>query len=57
MSIFIFLLIVLSIIMSMELIGVEKNEHSLKLENRSRLTVTGVTDTDKFNENSVLLYT
>ena len=35
----------------------EKNEHSLKLENRSRLTVTGVTDTDKFNENSVLLYT
>ena len=41
----------------MELIGMEKNEHSLKLENRSRLTVTGVTDTDKFNENSVLLYT
>lgn len=37
---------------------VDKNaEHSLRLENRSRLTVTGVTDTDKFNESSVLLYT
>ena len=57
MSIFIFLLIVLSINMSMELIGMEKNEHSLMLEYRSRLTVTGVTDTDKFYENSVLLYT
>ena len=33
------------------------NSHSISIENRSRLTVTGVTDTDRFDERSVLLYT
>lgn len=28
----------------------------ISLENRHRLVITGVTDTDKFNENSVMLY-
>ncbi|MBQ5332993.1 MAG: YabP/YqfC family sporulation protein [Oscillospiraceae bacterium] len=32
-------------------------EHSVRLENRSKVVITGVTDTDKFTENSVLLYT
>ncbi|MBP0958198.1 MAG: YabP/YqfC family sporulation protein [Oscillospiraceae bacterium] len=27
------------------------------MENRSKVVITGVTDTDKFTENSVLLYT
>ncbi|MGN0665624.1 MAG: YabP/YqfC family sporulation protein [Huintestinicola sp.] len=38
----------------------EKNQelvHSVSLENRHKLVITGVTDTDKFNERSVLLYT
>lgn len=32
-------------------------QHSVCLDNRRRLVITGVTDTDKFNEGSVLLYT
>ena len=32
-------------------------EHSVRLENRNKVIITGVTDTDKFTENSVLLYT
>lgn len=31
--------------------------HSVSMENRSRVIITGVTDTDKFTENTVLLYT
>ncbi|MCI7767656.1 MAG: YabP/YqfC family sporulation protein [Oscillospiraceae bacterium] len=34
-----------------------QKEHSVRLENRSRAVITGVTDTDKFTENQVLLYT
>lgn len=29
----------------------------ISIEDRSKIVITGVTDTDKFNENSVLLYT
>lgn len=32
-------------------------EQNITLENRSRLVITGVTDTDRFDESSVLLYT
>lgn len=32
-------------------------QQSVYIENRSKITLTGVTDTDKFNENSVQLYT
>lgn len=32
-------------------------EQRLSLENRRRLTISGVTDTDRFDEKSVLLYT
>ncbi|MCM1578355.1 MAG: YabP/YqfC family sporulation protein [Ruminococcus sp.] len=42
----------------------DKNEKSeaetrqdISLANRKRLVITGVTDTDKFDENKVLLYT
>ena len=31
--------------------------HTVNMENRSRVVITGVTDTDKFTESSVLLYT
>lgn len=31
--------------------------HSISLESRSKAVISGVTDTDKFTENSVLLYT
>lgn len=31
--------------------------HSLTLENRRKLTVSGVTDVDNFDENEILLYT
>ncbi|MDD6991412.1 MAG: YabP/YqfC family sporulation protein [Oscillospiraceae bacterium] len=31
--------------------------HTVNMENRSKVVITGVTDTDKFTENSVLLYT
>lgn len=34
-----------------------RKEHSVRLENRSRVIISGVTDTDKFTENQVLLYT
>ena len=34
-----------------------KRTHSLKLENRSGLKLTGVTDVDSFNEESVIAYT
>lgn len=30
---------------------------TVSIENRSKVIITGVTDTDKFNENCVLLYT
>lgn len=33
-----------------------KNQ-SVSIENRSKVIITGVTDTDKFNENCVVLYT
>lgn len=32
-------------------------EHRVNMENRSKVVITGVTDTDKFTESSVLLYT
>lgn len=35
----------------------QTKQHSVYIENRGKITLTGVTDTDKFNENSVLLYT
>lgn len=34
-----------------------EKEQRISLDNRKRLVITGVTDTDKFNESSVLLYT
>ena len=34
-----------------------EQEHSICLDKRSRLVITGVTDTDKFDESTVLLYT
>ncbi len=34
-----------------------KRTHSLKLENRSGLKLTGVTDVESFNEESVMAYT
>ncbi|MDE6593737.1 MAG: YabP/YqfC family sporulation protein [Oscillospiraceae bacterium] len=34
-----------------------ETEQTLKLINRRTLTITGVTDTDKFDEGKVLLYT
>ena len=39
----------------------EKNspqkDHRVSIDNRKKLVITGVTDTDKFDESSVLLYT
>lgn len=32
-------------------------DHSIFAQNREKVTITGVTDTDKFTENTVLLYT
>ncbi|MFT3950573.1 MAG: sporulation protein YabP [Oscillospiraceae bacterium] len=32
-------------------------KHSLVLENRARLVLTGVTDVDNFDESAVMLYT
>lgn len=37
--------------------GQSKKNHSIRIDDRSRMVITGVTDTDKFDENSVLLYT
>lgn len=34
-----------------------KRTHSLKLENRNGLKLTGVTDVDSFNDESVMAYT
>ena len=34
-----------------------ENIHNIILEGRKRLSVSGVTDVDKFDENSVILYT
>lgn len=34
-----------------------RQNHTVNMENRSKVVITGVTDTDKFTENSVLLYT
>ena len=34
-----------------------QGRHSLILENRSGLGISGVTDVDNFDENSILLYT
>ncbi len=34
-----------------------KRTHSLKLENRNGLKLTGVTDVDSFNDESVVAYT
>jgi len=36
---------------------VPKGFHNLSLENRNILTLTGITDVDSFDENSVVLYT
>lgn len=36
---------------------VNEKAHSIIAENRSRISVSGVTDIDSFDENSVLLYT
>ena len=33
-----------------------RREHHVSIDNRKKLFITGVTDTDKFDENSVLLY-
>lgn len=35
----------------------EQREQTISLINRQKLTITGVTDTDKFDEGKVLLYT
>ncbi len=35
----------------------ENTDHRITLDNRKKLVITGVTDTDKFDESSVLLYT
>ncbi|MCM1523888.1 MAG: sporulation protein YabP [Ruminococcus sp.] len=35
----------------------QAKSHSLYIENRKKITLTGVTDTDKFNESCVQLYT
>lgn len=35
----------------------EEKEQNISLTNRERLVITGVTDTDKFDESRVLLYT
>lgn len=32
------------------------SDHRVMIDNRKKLTITGVTDTDKFDEGSVLLY-
>lgn len=40
-----------------EQIQTKEKEQRLTLENRRRLTISGVTDTDRFDEKSVLLYT
>ena len=34
-----------------------ENVHNIIMENRKKLTVSGVTDVDRFDENTVLLYT
>ncbi len=34
-----------------------QGKHSIILENRSRLTLTGVTDVDSFNESCIALFT
>lgn len=34
-----------------------QGRHNLILENRSNLVISGVTDVDNFDENSILLYT
>jgi sporulation protein YabP len=34
-----------------------KGFHNLSLENRSRLSLTGVTDVDSFDERSIILFT
>ncbi len=34
-----------------------QGKHSAILENRSRLTLSGVTDVDSFNENAIALFT
>lgn len=34
-----------------------QGKHNLILENRSNLVISGVTDVDNFDENSILLYT
>lgn len=33
-----------------------RKDHRVSIDNRKKLVITGVTDTDKFDENSVLLY-
>lgn len=33
-----------------------ERDHRISIDNRKKLIITGVTDTDKFDENSVLLY-
>ena len=37
--------------------AISQKQHSVFVENRKKAVFTGVTDTDKFNENVVLLYT
>ncbi|MGN1107245.1 MAG: YabP/YqfC family sporulation protein [Huintestinicola sp.] len=34
-----------------------RQNHTVNIENRNKVVITGVTDTDKFTESSVLLYT
>ena len=41
----------------MNMNDVNEKAHSIIAENRSRISVSGVTDIDSFDENSVLLYT
>lgn len=33
-----------------------ERDHRISIDNRKKLIITGVTDTDKFDESSVLLY-
>lgn len=37
--------------------GKTPEDHRISIDNRKKLIITGVTDTDKFDESSVLLYT
>ncbi len=41
----------------MEEKNTSRKPHSIIIENRNKMSVSGVTDVDRFDENTVLLYT